>query len=70
LAAACNRSGTDADAFYTARGGIPALNLGIPNRYMHTPVEVVDLTDLEAAAELCAAVAARAEEFAPFAVDV
>jgi endoglucanase len=70
LVAAGSRTGTDADAFYTARGGIPALNLGIPNRYMHTPTEVVDLADLEAAAELCAAVAARAEAFAPFAVGV
>ncbi|MCL7418669.1 MAG: M20/M25/M40 family metallo-hydrolase [Halalkalicoccus sp.] len=39
-------TGTDADAFYTARGGIPSLNLSIPNRYMHTPVEVVDTDDL------------------------
>jgi endoglucanase len=70
LAAAGSRTGTDADAFYTARGGIPALNLGIPNRYMHTPVEVVDSADLDAAAELCAAVAARADELAPFAVEL
>jgi putative aminopeptidase FrvX len=65
-----SRTGTDADAFFTARGGIPSLNLGIPNRYMHTPVEVVDLDDLDAAATLLGRFAARAEEFAPFAVDV
>lgn len=70
LSAAGSRTGTDADAFYTSRGGIPALNLGIPNRYMHTPVEVVDLDDLDAAAELLAEVAARADSFAPFAVDL
>jgi len=70
LQATGSRTGTDADAFFTARGGIPSLNLGIPNRYMHTPVEVVDLDDLDAVASLLARFAARAEEFAPFAVDI
>jgi endoglucanase len=70
LQAAGIRTGTDADAFYTARGGIPSLNVGIPNRYMHTPVEVVDLADLDAVATLLGRFGARAEAFAPFAVDV
>ena len=70
LQAAGIRTGTDADAFYTARGGIPSLNVGIPNRYMHTPVEVVDLGDLDAVATLLGRFAVRADEFAPFAVDV
>ncbi|QLD87886.1 M20/M25/M40 family metallo-hydrolase [Natronomonas salina] len=63
-------TGTDADAFYTTRGGIPSLNVAIPNRYMHTPVEVVDLADLESAAALLAGVAARSAEAAPFGVDI
>jgi endoglucanase len=63
------RTGTDADAFYTSRGGIPSLNLGIPNRYMHTPVEVLDTDDLDAAADLLAAFALSADE-QTFAVDV
>ena len=66
LAAAGTRTGTDADAFYTAAGGTPALNLGIPNRYMHTPVEVVDLADLDASADLLAALLADIGTFAPF----
>jgi putative aminopeptidase FrvX len=70
LQASGSFSGTDADAFYTTRGGIPSLNVGLPNRYMHTPVEVVDLADLEAAAELLAAVAVRVGAFAPFTADV
>jgi putative aminopeptidase FrvX len=37
---------------------------------MHTPVEVVDLDDLEAAAELLADLARQADAFAPFAVDL
>ena len=68
LAAAGSRTGTDADAFYTSRGGIPSLNLGVPNRYMHTPVEVLDLADLDATADLMAAFAARAS--GDFAVDL
>jgi len=66
LAAAGSRTGTDADAFYTSSGGTPALNLGLPNRYMHTPVEVVDQADLDAAASLLAETAGRLDEFAPF----
>jgi len=48
-------TGTDADAVFLQRGGIPTVSLGLPNRYMHSPVEVIDLGDLEALAELLAA---------------
>ncbi|WP_311171912.1 M20/M25/M40 family metallo-hydrolase [Halobellus ordinarius] len=70
LQATGTRTGTDADAFYTSRSGIPALNLGIPNRYMHTPVEVVDTEDLDAVAELLGAMAAAAADAAPFGLDL
>jgi endoglucanase len=69
LQATGSRTGTDADAFFTARGGIPSLNLGVPNRYMHTPVEVLDLDDLDATADLLAAFAATAHERS-FSVDL
>ncbi len=49
------RTGTDADAFFLQRGGIPTASLGLPNRYMHSPVEVIDLDDLAAMARLLAA---------------
>ncbi|MFW6018589.1 MAG: M42 family metallopeptidase [Halapricum sp.] len=62
------RTGTDADAFYTQRGGVPSVNLSLPNRYMHTPVEVVDTEDLDAAADLLGAFAASVDEFAPFSI--
>jgi endoglucanase len=70
LAASGGPGGTDAVRFYTARGGTPTLDLGVPNRYMHTPVEVVDLTDLEAIAELMGRLAATVDEHGPFRVDV
>jgi putative aminopeptidase FrvX len=41
------RSGTDADAIFLQRGGIATTAIGVPNRYMHTPVEAVHLGDLE-----------------------
>jgi endoglucanase len=63
-------TGTDADAFYTSRSGVPTLNVSLPNRYMHTPVEVIDTDDLDEVAELMGAFAARAEAFAPFTVEV
>jgi len=68
--AAGSRTGTDADAFYTSRGGTPSLNLGLPNRYMHTPVEVIDTDDLDAMATLLGAIADRAGDVDSFAVDV
>ncbi|CQH58659.1 peptidase M42 family protein [Halobacterium hubeiense] len=63
-------TGTDADAFFEARGGIPTALVGIPNRYMHTPAEVVDLADVEDAADLLAAFAVREADRESFAVDV
>jgi endoglucanase len=52
-------TGTDADAVQFARSGIPTGLVAIPLRYMHSPVEMVDLADLEATVELIAAFAAR-----------
>lgn len=68
LQATGRRTGTDADAFYTQRGGIPSLNLGLPNRYMHTPAEVVDTDDLETAAAVLAALADRESDRENFGV--
>ncbi len=48
-------TGTDANAIQRNRSGVAAALVSIPNRYMHTPVEMVSLTDLEATARLLAA---------------
>ncbi|MGH2879948.1 MAG: M20/M25/M40 family metallo-hydrolase [Solirubrobacteraceae bacterium] len=50
-------TGTDADAVHLARGGIPTALVSIPLRYMHSPVELVALDDVHAAAKLIAAAA-------------
>ncbi|HKI34460.1 MAG TPA: M42 family metallopeptidase [Gemmataceae bacterium] len=47
-------TGTDANAMQLSRDGVAAGLVGIPNRYMHSPVEVVHLDDLEQAARLLA----------------
>ncbi|MDY6780878.1 MAG: M42 family peptidase, partial [Halobacteria archaeon] len=49
-----SRGATDADAFYTSRGGIPTVSVGVPNRNMHTTAEVVDTRDLERVRDLFA----------------
>ncbi|MBW8059778.1 MAG: M42 family metallopeptidase [Solirubrobacterales bacterium] len=50
---------TDADAIQISRSGIPTGLVSIPLRYMHSPVELVDLADVETAVELIAAFASR-----------
>lgn len=70
LQAAGSTTGTDTDAFYVARGGTPSLYVGIPNRYMHTPVEVVDVADLDAVGTLLGAMAERSADRDGFGIEV
>jgi len=46
---------TDADSIYLSRAGVATGVISIPNRYMHSPNEIVSLDDLDAAARLIAA---------------
>ena len=52
-------SGTDADLLQNVRSGIPTGLVSIPLRYMHSPVETLDLRDVEAAIALLAAFGQR-----------
>ena len=52
--AAGGESWTDADAIHVAREGIATGLLSIPNRYMHSPNEMVSLEDLDRASSLIA----------------
>ncbi len=49
------KTGTDADAITVSKGGIPTVLLSVPLRYMHTPVETVDIHDIAAVGSLMAA---------------
>ncbi len=56
---------TDADAMQLARSGVATGLVSIPNRYMHSPNELVSLSDLDSAAtliaEACRAVTAETD---------
>ena len=38
---------TDATAIHLTKGGIPSTTVSIPSRYIHSPVEVLDIHDIE-----------------------
>jgi putative aminopeptidase FrvX len=59
IQASSRSTGTDLDAMHLSRGGIPCGGLGLPLRYMHSPVEMVQLDDIANSARLVAAVAQR-----------
>jgi putative aminopeptidase FrvX len=52
-------TGTDADSIARVRSGIPTGLVSIPNRYMHSPSEMVSLTDLDNCAKLIASFTRR-----------
>jgi putative aminopeptidase FrvX len=59
VSASARATGTDADAFHISRAGIPTSVVSVPLRYMHSPVELVQLDDIANAAKLIAAFARR-----------
>ncbi|HXC24918.1 MAG TPA: M42 family metallopeptidase [Gemmatimonadaceae bacterium] len=54
LHAAGRDTGTDADAIHIAREGVATGLVAVPNRYMHSPNEMISLDDLDRTAELIA----------------
>jgi putative aminopeptidase FrvX len=55
IAASPRFSSTDADAIYLTRAGVATAVVSVPNRYMHSPNEIVSTADLERSARLIAA---------------
>ncbi|MBL9090186.1 MAG: M42 family metallopeptidase [Planctomycetaceae bacterium] len=67
-AASGRATGTDANTMQTSRGGVATGLVSIPNRYMHSPVEMISLDDVDRAADLLAAFACDlkpTDEFIP-----
>ena len=50
---------TDADQIHISRAGVPTGLISVPLRYMHSPVELGALDDVEAAIALIAGFARR-----------
>ena len=48
-------AGNNGWALKHERGGVPVVQIAIPLRYMHSPVEVADLRDVESVISLTAA---------------
>lgn len=67
IQAAPRRTSTDADAIHSVRGGIPTGLVSVPNRYMHSPGEIVAASDLFHAARLLAVFVERLDETTSFA---
>ena len=62
--------GTDTDVIFWTRGGIPSALVSLPNRYMHSPVELVSLKDLEQIPQLLAAFALSLKKGEQFKVKI
>lgn len=58
---------TDADDTFASREGIPTGLISIPLRNMHSPIEIVELSDLEACVRLLVAFAGRLQPGASYA---
>ena len=60
VAASGRATPTDANTIQTSRGGVATGLVSIPNRYMHSPVEMISLDDIDRAADLLAGFAPAA----------
>ncbi len=68
MAASGRATGTDANSMQINRAGVATALVSIPNRYMHSAVEMISLTDIDHAANLIAGFALRLvgnEDFTP-----
>ncbi len=62
LAAEGRATGTDANAIQINRAGVATALVSVPNRYMHSPVEMISLDDIDRTADLLARFAERVTE--------
>lgn len=65
--AACGRgTPTDANALQLSRNGVAAALVSVPNRYMHSGVEMISLEDIDRCADLLASFAVGVKEDSDF----
>jgi endoglucanase len=62
VAAAPRGTGTDANVMQTTRAGVATGLISVANRYMHSPVEIIHLKDLEQTAKLIAEAVAKIDD--------
>ena len=48
------KTGTNADQMTVSKGGVRAVTVSVPEKYMHTPAEIIDIDDIENTALLLA----------------
>ncbi|GIV58513.1 MAG: hypothetical protein KatS3mg042_1426 [Rhodothermaceae bacterium] len=63
-------TGTDTDDVFVSRSGVPSALVSLPMRYMHSPVEMVDLADVERCVHLLAAFARSVRADDAFRVEI
>jgi len=63
-------TGTDTDVIFWTRGGIASALISLPDRYMHSPVELVSLADLEKIPRLMSAFAVSLQHGEQFKVKI
>ncbi|HDM22351.1 MAG TPA: M42 family peptidase, partial [Methanomicrobia archaeon] len=56
------RSGTDAMSIQTVKSGVATGVVSIPLRYMHSPVEVVNMNDIKNCAKLLSSFISNIDE--------
>lgn len=59
-------TGTDANAIQLTRAGVAAALVSVPNRYMHSAVEMISLHDIDMCADLLATFASRLDSNVDF----
>jgi endoglucanase len=68
--ASSRSTGTDTDDVYISRSGVPSALVSLPMRYMHTPIEMIDLDDVEQVIALLVAFARSIRPDDAFRADV
>ncbi len=63
-------TGTDTDGIFNVKTGVPSALVSLPMRYMHSPVETVDLRDIERCIDLLAAFVESVKKDDAFRIEV